>query len=63
MTPPDWQMLLPWGILAGAAGVSTPLAAFFRSRALAAALASGALIATVIACIVITPYAPQSVTR
>ena len=62
MIPPDWQMLLPCGILAGAAVVSTPLAAFFRNRSLAASIAAGALIGTIIACIVIRSHAPQGVT-
>jgi NADH-quinone oxidoreductase subunit N len=62
MTALDWQMLLPYGILAGTAVILTPLTAFLRSRSLAASIACVALVGTIIACIAVSPLAPRSVT-
>ena len=55
MTPPDWQMFLPYAILAGTAVASVPLAAFLRSRTLALFVACMGLAGTIIACIVVWP--------
>ena len=62
MTPLDLPMLLPWLFMAAAAVISVPLVAFFRSRALAMAIACTGFTGSILSCLAVAPLAPRPVT-